>query len=144
MKKTSASQLLGTLFVTMLLAGCLKDKMTKTYTIFTPVYMSKAEALANVKSSTPQQLKETGKIYLYGRYIFLNEINKGVHIIDNTNPANPNPVGFISIPGNIDIAVKGNTLFADLYTDLLPPYHKHGHVQTVIFLQAPLHLKYHR
>ncbi len=130
MKKTSASQLLGTLFVTMLLAGCLKDKMTKTYTIFTPVYMSKAEALANVKSSTPQQLKETGKIYLYGRYVFLNEINKGVHIIDNSNPANPNPVGFISIPGNIDIAVKGNTLFADLYTDLLS-----------IDISDPLHAK---
>lgn len=119
MKKIVASRLLGALFITMLFAGCLKDKMTKTYTIFTPVYMSKAEAFANVKSSTPQQLRETGKIYLYGPYIFLNELNKGVHIIDNTNPTNPKSVGFISIPGNIDIAVKGNTLFADLYTDLL-------------------------
>jgi hypothetical protein len=46
-------------------------------------------------------------------------LNKGVHIIDNINPSNPRPVAFINIPGNIDIAVKGTTLFADMYSDLV-------------------------
>ena len=75
--------------------------------------------LANIKSNTPQTIKAKGKIYLYNQYIFLNELNKGVHIINNSNPANPQRVAFIDIPGNVDIAVKGNTLYADLYTDLL-------------------------
>ena len=56
---------------------------------------------------------------MYGNYIFLNEVNKGVHIIDNTNPVNPVIKSFINIPGNVDIAVKGSTLYADLYTDLV-------------------------
>ena len=106
-------------FIVMIFTGCLKDKLTKTYTILTPVYKDKSEVLANIKSNAPQPLKATGKIYLYGKYIFLNEVNKGVHIIDNSHAAMPVKVGFIDIPGNIDIAVKGNTLYADLYTDLL-------------------------
>jgi hypothetical protein len=56
---------------------------------------------------------------MYGNYIFLNEVNKGVHIIDNSNPASPALKAFINIPGNVDIAVKGSTLYADLYTDLV-------------------------
>ncbi len=99
--------------------GCLKDKLTKTYSILRPVYESKTTVLANIKSNQPVSLKEPGKIYLYGQYIFLNEINKGVHIINNANPSSPVNVAFINIPGNLDIAVKGNILYADLYTDLL-------------------------
>jgi len=99
--------------------GCFKDKLTRTYTIYTPIYETKASVLANIKSDAPATVKQAGKLYLYGKYIFLNEIDKGVHIIDNGNPSNPVNVAFIKIPGNVDIAVKGNTLYADLYADLL-------------------------
>lgn len=97
----------------------MKDHITKTYTIFTPVYKERAEVLANIKSNAPQTIREKGKIFLYGQYIFVNELNKGVHVINNSNPAAPVREAFIDIPGNVDIAVKGNTLYADLYTDLL-------------------------
>ncbi|HMK26085.1 MAG TPA: hypothetical protein VK483_08655 [Chitinophagaceae bacterium] len=99
--------------------GCMKDKLTKTYSIFIPVYKEKNEVYANIKSNAPAVIQQPGKIFLYGNYIFLNEIDKGVHIIDNSNPANPVVKAFINIPGNLDIAVKGNTLYADLYTDLV-------------------------
>lgn len=102
-----------------LISGCLKDKLTKTYTILTPVYKAKTEVYANIKSNTPREVGTPGKIFLYGNYIFLNEVDKGVHIIDNTNPSNPIVKAFINIPGNLDIAVKGNTLYADLYEDLV-------------------------
>ena len=99
--------------------SCLKDKLTKTYTILTPVYETKEKVLSNIKTNVPVNVSTPGKIYLYGKYIFLNEINKGVHIIDNANPSKPVNVAFINIPGNLDIAVKGNILYADFYTDLL-------------------------
>ena len=101
------------------LQSCLKDKITKTYSIFEPIYKSKAEVQAEIKSSTANSISNPGKIYMYGNYIFLNEVNKGVHIIDNSNPANPVIKAFINIPGNVDIAVKGSTLYADLFTDLV-------------------------
>lgn len=101
------------------LQSCLKDNVTKTYSIFEPIYKSKTEVLSEIKSSIPVSISNPGKIYMYGNYIFLNEVNKGVHIIDNSNPASPSIKAFINIPGNVDIAVKGSTLYADLFTDLV-------------------------
>jgi hypothetical protein len=101
------------------LNSCLKDKVTKTYTIYTPVYKTKAEVLANIKTNGSQTIQNAGKFFLYDHYLFVNEIDKGIHIIDNSNPANPKNVGFIDIPGNVDLAIKNNILYADLYSDLV-------------------------
>jgi hypothetical protein len=120
MKNTLRLPFLITLFISAFcLSGCLKDSITKTYTIYTPVYKDKTEVLASIKTDQPQPVETAGKIYLYGTYLFLNEVNKGVHVFNNSNPSNPVSVGFIDIPGNIDIAVKGTTLYADIYTDLV-------------------------
>jgi hypothetical protein len=104
-----------------LLQGCIKDSYTRTYTYsyYQPVFQTKQEVRDNIKSNPAQPIERPGKIYIKGQYIFLNEIDKGIHIIDNSNPASPQRIGFITIPGNLDIAVKGNTLYADLYTDLV-------------------------
>ncbi len=102
-----------------LLNGCVKDSVTRTYTLLQPVYKSKEVVLNEVSSQPPQSLSVPGKMFVYGNYIFVNEVNKGVHIIDNSNPANPVNRRFINIPGNVDIAVLNNTLYADIYTDML-------------------------
>ncbi|MET0243053.1 MAG: hypothetical protein ABW174_06280 [Flavitalea sp.] len=107
------------LLATTLLGSCLKDKVTRTYAIYEAIYQTKDQVLSSVKSSTPVDISTPGKLYIYGKYIFLNEINKGVHIIDNANPSAPKNIGFINIPGNVDIAVKGSILYADMYSDLL-------------------------
>ena len=104
-----------------LFQGCLKDSITHTYsyTYYKPVYKTTDEVRANIKSGTSQAIEHPGKIFIKGTYIFLNEIDKGIHVIDNSNPAQPRNIAFINIPGNEDIAVKGTTLYADLYTDLV-------------------------
>jgi hypothetical protein len=120
MKKIIQYLSLLSAFATMLLLqACLKDKITSTYTSFEPVYRDKAAVLKDIKSSPSQPLKNTGKLVLYGHYIFLNELNKGVHIIDNSNPVSPKNIAFINIPGNIDLALKNNMLYADIYTDMV-------------------------
>ncbi len=113
-------------FQVMLLAGigllfssCFKDQEKKTYTIYRPVIKQKAEVINEINSTAISEVQAPGKFYLYGQYIFLNELNKGVHVIDNSNPSSPKKVAFLKIPGNLDIAVKGNTLYADFYSDLL-------------------------
>lgn len=102
-----------------LCAGCFKDKITRSYTLMKPVFASKVSVLENIKSNKSIPLSRPGKIFILGRYIFVNELDKGVHVIDNIDPRSPSPVAFINIPGNIDIAVKGTTLFADMYGDLV-------------------------
>ena len=119
------------IFLCLFQQSCLKDKLTHTYTILEPVYKSKAEVYANIKSNPAQQISSPGKLFVYGNYIFLNEVDKGVHIIDNTDPSHPVAKAFIDIPGNLDIAVKGNILYADLYSDLV-----------TIDISDPLHAKF--
>ncbi|WP_207496661.1 LVIVD repeat-containing protein [Aridibaculum aurantiacum] len=117
MKKIITSGILCMLM--FMFQGCLKDTCTRTYTMYKPIYKTAAEVRANIKSNAPRAVEKPGKLVVLGNYIFLNELDKGVHIIDNTNPSAPVNKHFIDIPGNVDIAVKGNILYADLYTDLV-------------------------
>ena len=107
--------------VPIFFSACIKDSCKKvhTYSYFVPVYKTKAEVRANIKSNAPREVENPGKIYIYGSYIFLNDIDKGIHVINNSNPSQPVNMAFIDIPGNIDLAVKGNILYADLFTDLV-------------------------
>ncbi|MEO6456336.1 MAG: hypothetical protein ABIN97_19825 [Ginsengibacter sp.] len=103
-------------------SGCVKEvpcHKTYTYSYYNPVYKTTAEVRANIKSNPSRDVQNPGKLYILGKYIFLNEIDKGIHIIDNSNPSSPKNVAFIDVPGNVDMAVKGNTLYADLYSDLV-------------------------
>ncbi len=109
--------LLAPLLITF--SGCVKDKCTSRYTYWQPVYKTTGEVRANIKNNAAQEIERPGKIYIRGNYIFLNEIDKGIHIIDNANPTAPVKISFIDIPGNMDLAVKGNILYADFYTDLV-------------------------
>ena len=99
--------------------SCLKDRITHTYSIQVPVFETLATARANMKSGPATDLKTIGKVYVQGNYIFLNEVDKGIHVIDNSNPSKPVNLSFIKIPGNEDIAVKGSTMYADAYGDLV-------------------------
>lgn len=104
---------------TFLISGCVKDNVTKTYTFLQPVLKDKEQVISEVGSGEARSMINPGKIYVYGNYLFVNEVNKGVHIIDNSNPSKPVNTRFINIPGNVDIAVKGHSLYADIYTDML-------------------------
>lgn len=103
----------------LLLQGCLRDKITHTYTLLKPVYKAKETVLNEISSQQSQPLVNPGKIYVYGNYLFVNEVNKGVHVIDNSIPSKPVNKRFINIPGNVDIAIKGNALYADIFTDMI-------------------------
>jgi hypothetical protein len=97
----------------------VKDTGMKKTIIFTPVFKTSDDVRAAIKSDNAVGISHPGKIYVLGNYIFMNEIGRGVHIIDNSNPASPVNKAFIHIPGNEDIAVKGNILYADCFTDLM-------------------------
>ncbi|SHL78837.1 LVIVD repeat-containing protein [Hymenobacter psychrotolerans] len=92
---------------------------TSYYDGYAPQLMDRAVLEQSVTTLSARALHNTGKIYLYGRYLFINERYEGVHVIDNQNPALPRIVSFIRIPGNVDIAVKGNLLYADNGPDLV-------------------------
>ena len=111
------------LFVLILSSGlwscndqCKETRVTRR---FTQVTRSLVELRAQVKSESARTLVHPGKMYVKDNYLFVNEIKKGIHVIDNRNPASPKFVAFINIPGNGDIAVRNNILYADSFSDLV-------------------------
>ncbi len=90
-----------------------------TYATYRPLLMARTVLESSVAALPPQAMHHPGKIYLRGAYIFVNEQFEGIHVIDNTNPAQPRPVSFLRIPGNVDLAVRGNLLYADNGPDLV-------------------------
>lgn len=85
---------------------------------YRPVYLS-TEEFRQVSTEAPQALRKPGKIYVRGNYLFINEQGKGIHLINNANPEAPQKLSFIKIPGNVDIAVKGNLMYADNTRDFV-------------------------
>ncbi len=107
------------LLLTMLSLTACMDKYTETSTVNSPIYMSYETLRSAVKSTSPQTLANPGKIYFKDNYLFVVEKLRGIHILDLTTPTNPKNVGFIEVPGCIDLAIKNNILFADSYVDLV-------------------------
>lgn len=89
------------------------------FQIAIPITMGEEEFRNSVDVIAPIPVKESGKIYAYENYVFVNDQYKGIHVIDNSDPFSPNKISFINIPGNVDIAVKDNFLYADSLRDLL-------------------------
>ncbi len=103
-----------------ILQGCSDQCETYyTYTDYQPVAVSVEEFRGAVQLEEPRSLHNPGKIYMKEPYLFIGEAGEGVHIIDNSDKSNPVPKAFLKIPGSYDVAVFGNILYSDSYTDLL-------------------------
>lgn len=83
------------------------------------VYLSYTDLRSAVKTEPVRELSSVSRIYLYKNYLFINEKNEGIHVIDNTTPTSPKQISFIAIPGNTEISIRSDNLYADSYIDLV-------------------------
>lgn len=83
-----------------------------------PVYLS-AEDFTKVYSTDTMPFNNLGNIVISGNYIFINEKNQGIHVINNIDPNHPYKAYFWKIPGNREFLIKGNILYADNSVHLL-------------------------
>jgi hypothetical protein len=107
------------IFISLISSCTDKCESTNVYYTWEPVTFKMDDLIDSIKSESPRSLENPGKIYYKNNFIYVNEVKKGVHIIDNSNPSSPQNIGFIYIPGNFDIAIRNNTLYADSYSDLI-------------------------
>lgn len=121
MLKSKLTLLLTPFLLTICLTSCLKDQCSETRTFFQfdPIFMSLDDIRSPIATEQARTLKVPGKMYFHNDLIYINEIREGVHIIDNADPENPQNIGFIPIPGNADIAIKDNIMYADSYIDVV-------------------------
>lgn len=114
----------------ILLASCVDntfDDLPNTVDASVPIYADTTHPVQVVMEGF-RPVSNPGKIYVYGNYIFQNELNEGIHIIDNSDRQHPVKKAFLAIPFNTEMAIKGNHLYANSVSDLL-----------VISLADPLH-----
>lgn len=78
---------------------------------YVPVYGQ--PAATDIVMADARSIENPGKIYVYGKYLLVNEVRKGIHVFDNTNPDEPLALGFLQLLGNTDMAIKDGQLYAD-------------------------------
>lgn len=92
-----------------------KDKQVEGYK---PIYMSQDD-MQRISAEGPTNVVNPGKIFTHGTRLYINEVGVGVHIFDNSDPANPQNLAFVRVPGNYDVSVKDNMMYVDNVTDLI-------------------------
>jgi hypothetical protein len=100
----------------LLFEGCEKDHIVKDG--MKPIYI-RYDDFSGLKSGPPLPYQNLGKIVSAGQFIFINEIGKGIHVINNSNPNEPNQIYFWSIVGNTEFTIFQNVLYANNGKDLL-------------------------
>jgi hypothetical protein len=100
------------------LTSC-EDKRLQSYMANVPIYLSYDALRSSFEVLTEAPLEKPGKISFYGSYMFINEYQKGIHVVDLSDPTNPDLKAFIEVPGNVDMAIRNDLLYAESYVDLL-------------------------
>lgn len=88
-------------------------------TAYTPVLMDRATLESSIRWEGPREVGIPAKIYYIAPYLLISEQYRGVHVFNNANPAQPTPVGFIRVPGCVDMAVNNGMLSVDNAVDLV-------------------------
>lgn len=107
------------IFIIAVVLNSCEDKRFQTYMANVPIYLSYEDLRQDIIIQEGKAIVHPGKIYFKDDFIFINEYMEGVHVIDISDPSSPDPVAYIPVPGNIDMAIKDNILYLDSYTDLI-------------------------
>ena len=101
--------------------GCDDDFITDPdfQSAYEPVYLDRTVFEESVELLAPRDIVNSGKIYVYNKLLLVNEKNEGFHVIDNANPSNPQPLGFVAVPGSSDVAIKEDVLYINQAVDLI-------------------------
>tara|TARA_R110002050_G_scaffold98209_4_gene204163 strand:+ start:11204 stop:11599 length:396 start_codon:yes stop_codon:yes gene_type:complete len=81
--------------------------------------MQREDLEKSIKLDGPRAIKDFGKIYIKDSLLFINEKYEGIHVVDNSDPSNPENLAFIVIPGSIDISILNDVIYADNAVDLV-------------------------
>lgn len=77
-----------------------------------PVYIAVNE-LMQFEQLPPQPIVEAGKIMLYQNYLFLGDVNHGIHVYDMSDTLHPQKIYYLKIPGNKDMTSQNDRMYVD-------------------------------
>ena len=86
---------------------------------YEPVMMTRADLEASFAIEPARIIEKPGKLWVYNNFILLIEQYRGIHVIDNSNPNNPQRIAFLRIEGCTEIAARQGILYANNAVDLI-------------------------
>ncbi|MEQ1553544.1 MAG: hypothetical protein ABL929_05160 [Ferruginibacter sp.] len=95
-----------------------KRKGVGIVSAYVPVYVNSPDVKV-ITWQTPQAIVNGGKIATIGNKLYQVETDKGIHIIDITNPSAPIKIGFIKNNLCRELTLKGNYIYTNNLTDLV-------------------------
>ncbi|WP_298514134.1 hypothetical protein [uncultured Kordia sp.] len=87
--------------------------------LYEPTILLRTELESSITLQEARAIEKTGKIYVIGNYLFVNEPHVGFHIINNSDPSNPVAEKFLTTPGVTDIIFKGDSFYINQAVDLV-------------------------
>jgi hypothetical protein len=110
------------LSLALLLAGCVtsssEDPEANNESGLKPVYIA-LDSVRKIRFLPARPTTKAGKIYAYGNLLFQNEVSKGIHVVDNSNPDAPKKVGFYQVPLSTEISIRQGFLYTNNGADLV-------------------------
>jgi len=102
---------LGVIASSLILAGCddLAVPITKPRT-----QIQSEIAVVDTKYGAPYS-----RIYSYQNYLIATVQNKGIEVIDNSDPYHPEQVMFVNLPGAKDSIIQNGVFVTNQFSDLV-------------------------
>jgi len=95
------------------------DDFVEPSSRYEPVFLNRIDFEKSVLLKNSLSMGTTGKIYVKDNLLFVNELRKGFHVYDNSDPANPRSIKFLEAPGSTDLAIQDNIIYINQATDLI-------------------------
>lgn len=112
--------LLGTIFQGCWPTNDLRDDdFVQVESRYEPVVINRSDFEKSVVLGNSLSIGTSGKIYIKDNLLFINEVNKGFHIYDNSNPSNPKAIQFLVAPGSTDLAIRNDMVYINQARDLI-------------------------
>lgn len=86
---------------------------------YKPVMLQRSVFENSIVLEKPQTIIKSGKIYIKDDLMFINDVNKGFHVYDYSDPKNPVGLQFIKVPGATDLAIIDDIIYINQAVDLV-------------------------
>ncbi len=106
----------------ILLFSCDRNPATKNKVIrdaWVPIYTQNTAAIKAVTGGPARATVHAGKIYVLGSIIYQVEQDSGIHVINYSNPSNPQKLAFIRSFLCKELSVKNGRIYTNNFSDLV-------------------------
>lgn len=94
------------------------DGYPKNVDGWAPIYAS-TDSIQKIETVAARSIEDGGKIYIKDKILYQVENGRGIHVIDYSDPAAPQKLGFIRCFGAQELSIRNEHLYTNNVNDLV-------------------------